>query len=133
MCLSDASNGTMKRLQRHRDVIMRLARLQSAEICAGAPPQGALEEVVDEATVILPLADVIDIGKEQGRLKRECDKAAGDLARIDKKLENPQFLAKAPEHVVEELRERRESHAALLAKISKSLDRLSENAAPKRE
>ena len=56
---------------------------------------------------MLPLADVIDIDKEKERLERELAKARGEIDKLDKKLGNKGFLAKAPEHVVEEQHERK--------------------------
>src|SRR3546814_7162956 len=63
--------------------------------------------VLDEATLVLPIADVIDVAQERARLTKEIAKAEGEIAKIDKKLSNEAFIAKAPEEVVEENRDRR--------------------------
>ena len=69
--------------------------------------------MVDETIVALPLADVIDIGAERDRLRREIEKVGSEIDKIDKKLANEQFISRAPEHVVDEQRERRaEAEAA---------------------
>ena len=55
-------------------------------------PKGAAQAVVDEATVVLPLAGTIDVDAERARLTRERDKAAGEAAKLAKKLENADFV-----------------------------------------
>ena len=81
------------------------ARLGAAPL-AGEMPKGSAQLVLDEATVVLPLADAIDIGTERMRLTRERDKAAGEARKIAQKLDNADFVRRAPEEVVEENRER---------------------------
>ncbi len=80
-----------------------------------APLQGAVLALVGEATISLPLEGVIDLKAERARLMRDADKIRKEVAKIDQKLGNEQFMAKAKEEVVEEQRERREEALALLA------------------
>jgi valyl-tRNA synthetase len=114
---------TEERVRRHRELIERLGRIASIE-AVNEVPKGAIQIVVDEATFILPLAGVIDVGAEKARLNRELDKAGKEIAATDKKLDNPSFVAKAPAEVVEELRERRADYAATQAKLAEALERL---------
>ncbi len=118
-----AGERTRARLDKHRDVISGLGRFESIEI-ADAAPAGSLQLVVDEATVALPLAEVIDIARERERLSRELGKVALEITRIDGKLGNEQFVAKAPDHVVEEQRERRADAEAIQARLTQALERL---------
>ncbi|MCH8809498.1 MAG: valine--tRNA ligase, partial [Proteobacteria bacterium] len=90
----------------------------------GEVPKGAVQIVLDEATAVLPLAEVIDVSKELDRLQREMTKADGEIAKFDKKLANAQFLSKAPSTVVEEQRERRAESAQLRDKLAAALERL---------
>ena len=62
--------------------------------------------VVGEATVVLPLAGVIDVVAERARLSKDRAKAEGEARKVEKKLGNPDFIARAKEEVVEENRER---------------------------
>ena len=101
-----ASEGTKARLARHDAAMKRLARLAEAQPSDAAIAKGSLQVVVDEATFALPLADVIDLDQERQRLKKELTKVEGDMAKIEKKLGNPQFLDRAPADVVEEQRSR---------------------------
>jgi valyl-tRNA synthetase len=80
--------------------------------------------VLDEATVLLPLAEVIDLDQERARLQREKEKAEGEIAKIDKKLANQQFLAKAPPEVIETQHERRAETTQLHDKLAAALERL---------
>ena len=113
----------MARLERHRDLIQRLARLESTA-AASAIPDGALQLVLDEATLILPLKGVIDVAAETARLKKEVGKLQDEVKKIDAKLGNARFLAGAPEQVVEEQRERKSDAEAAMAKFADALKRL---------
>ena len=68
--LRGAGAQTAARLDRHRDLVLRLARLNSIDIAADVP-KGAIQAVVDEATLLLPLADIIDLDQERARLEKE--------------------------------------------------------------
>ena len=76
------------------------------------------------STAILPLAEVIDVAQEQARLRREIEKLQGDITKVDKKLGNDQFLAKAPPEVIEDQRERRDEALQARDRLSAALDRL---------
>jgi valyl-tRNA synthetase len=80
--------------------------------------------VLDEATVFLPLADVIDIAKEKARLTKELDKTSAEAEKIGKKLGNEQFIAKADPDVVEEQRQRLAEATQTKAKLAQALERL---------
>jgi len=113
-----------QRLQANNDVIVRMARLESAIVSENVPA-GSAQIVHGNATVVLPLADVIDLDQETARLSKARGKLEDEVGKIDKKLANESFLAKAPEHVVEEQRERRIEAEGAIAKLSEALDRLS--------
>jgi valyl-tRNA synthetase len=59
-----------------------------------------------EAVLALPLAEIIDLDAESERLKREIARIKGEIEKLDHKLSDEKFTARAPEHVVEENRER---------------------------
>ncbi len=103
--------------------MMRLARLDSIEF-ADEVPGGAAQIVLGEATVALPLAGVIDFDAEKTRLAKELDKIAKDIAQIDARLANQQFVAKAPPHVIKEARERRAELGEKKAKVDEAVERL---------
>ena len=112
-------------LETHRTLIERLARVKDIEV-GETIPAGAVQLVHDEATVALPIAEVIDIGQEKQRLEKEIAKADGEIRKLQKKLSNEQFLTKAPEAVVEEQRERLAEEESARAKLDDALKRLSD-------
>ena len=122
--LKDAGAESLKRLDTHRDLILRMGRLASAEPLSGPVPKGAVQAVLDEATLILPLEGIVDLDKERARLTKEIEKLAGEIKKIDAKLSNEQFVAKAPEEVIEEQRDRRESAEQARDKLQKALEML---------
>src|SRR5579885_2312624 len=123
LVLKDADPEGAARLQRHRDVIMTLARLASAHT-ANAIPKGSAQFVIGGAVAALPLGDVIGFAKERARLEKELKKAQDEIARFDAKLSNAQFVARAPEEVLTEQREKRAEAAALAARLAVAVARL---------
>jgi valyl-tRNA synthetase len=75
----------------------------------------AVRIVTDSATIFLPLSDIVDTEKERARLEGEQKKLVGEIERIEKKLSNEGFVAKAPAAVVE-------GEKAKLAKYRENLD-----------
>ena len=122
LILAGASEETKARVARHEETILRLARLDKVEF--GRPPPGAVQIVLDEAILALPVAGIIDIDAESKRLKREIDKVGSEIRQLDAKLSNEKFVARAPEHVVEEQRERKTEAEATAAKLEQALKRL---------
>jgi valyl-tRNA synthetase len=106
--------------------ITRLARLDRVEF-SDAPAPGAAQIVLEGAIAMLPLSGFVDIAAEHARLGKELDKTAKDMAAISGRLNNPGFVAKAPEEVIEEARERQIALLARKAKIEEALARLSQS------
>jgi valyl-tRNA synthetase len=69
-------------------------------------PKQALSTVVQGTEVYLPLAGLVDLDKELARLEKEERTIDEVLKRVQKKLANDQFLAKAPPAVVEKERDK---------------------------
>ena len=123
LLLKDADAASRDRLTRNLDVIQQLARLVTADI-ADEFPKGTAQFVLGEATVGLPLGDVIDFGKELSRLQKDLKKANDEIARFDAKLSNEQFVSRAPEDVLTEQREKRAEAAALASRLKEAIARL---------
>ncbi|UUX50081.1 valine--tRNA ligase [Nisaea acidiphila] len=123
LLLKDMSSETKARLEGHRDVILRLARLESAE-AAEEIPSGAVQGVIDEAVILLPIADVVDLSHERQRLEKDLGKLDGEIMKLDKKLSNESFVARAPAEVVEENRERLAEERARRDKLAAALERI---------
>ncbi len=114
---------TKARLARHRDLLLTLARLDSVRE-ADAAPAGSAPVVMGEATGALGVAEFIDIAAEKARLTKDIAGHAGEIEKVNKKLSNPDFLARAKEVVVEENRERLAEAEAAKAKLEAALARL---------
>jgi valyl-tRNA synthetase len=123
LVLKDANAQSRERLGRHRDAIMTLARLSGTDTADAVPP-GSAQFVLDEAIAALPLGDVIDFVKERTRLEKELKKTADDIARVDSKLGNADFVARAPDDVIEEQKERRAEAEATMKRLKDAVARL---------
>ena len=75
----------------------------------------AVRIVTDSATIFLPMADIVDTEKERVRLEGEHKKLLGEIDRLEKKLSNEGFVAKAPAAVID-------GERAKLAKYKENLD-----------
>ena len=122
--LNGAGEEARRRLRDNEEAIVRLAGLESVLDGDREVPAGAVQIVLDDATVVLPLADVIDVAREKERLSRELDRARGEIAELERKLGNEEFLAKAPGRVVEERRERKRDAESAESRLAAALARL---------
>ena len=121
--VAGADSETRRRLATHEAAIKRLARVKAIDL-ADAAVENAVQIVIGEALICLPLADIIDVAAELARLDKEIKKIDAEISRIDKKLANAKFLQRAPEEVVAAEREKREKAAALKARIAQAFERL---------
>ena len=123
LLIRDPSEQTLERLERHKVVIERLARLDSVRSITDIP-SGSVQTLLDEATLVLPLAGVIDLHKEKARLEKAIAKMTGEIGKIDAKLSNHKFMAKAPENVIQEQHARKTDAQAARSKLTNALERL---------
>ena len=103
--------------------LLRLARLADVNIADGFA-KGSARGSVDGLEIGLPLANILDLNAEAGRLKKEIASVKAEIEKISKKLDNPNFAAKAPTMVVEENRRRWDEQDTRLETLIKALDRL---------
>jgi len=123
LMLPNASPELQERARRHEETISRLARLDGISFPETAP-KGAAVIVAGDTTAALPLGGVIDAAAEMKRLGREIEKAESDLGKMDAKLSNPQFMAKAKEEAVEEARERKAELEDAILRLKAAVRRL---------
>ena len=124
MLVKDASEEAKGRLQRNASLIKRLARLEDITALEGEEPKGAVQAVAGGLSALLPLGEVIDLEAERARLTKEIEKAEKEIGKLEKKLSNEQFLAKAPAEVVEENKARRDAESEAKAKLEAALQRI---------
>ena len=118
-----ANAETKARAERWMEALKRLARLSEISF-AGSPPKGSVQLLVRGEVAALPLAGVVDLAAERARLEKEIAKCDTDIERVDKKLENKDFVARAPEEILELERERRREAEERKVKTLEALDRL---------
>ncbi|SEF81554.1 valine--tRNA ligase [Bosea lathyri] len=124
LVLVNASAATRATIESWRPMIERLARVSEIAFADASPAQSA-QIIVRGEVAALPLAGIIDLDVERTRLTKEMAKLDQDIAVVDKKLGNPDFMARAPEEIVEENRDRRSAAEARKIKIAEALTRLS--------
>ncbi|HET8944731.1 MAG TPA: valine--tRNA ligase, partial [Dehalococcoidia bacterium] len=104
-----ASDGLRPVLDAARPLVEALARARPLHLVPGAgdmPSTGVASAVLDGAQVVMPLAALIDVDAERGKLAGQLKDAEAEMARLEGKLQDGQFLSKAPEHVVAKEREK---------------------------
>src|SRR5947209_506906 len=125
LVLVDAPADVATRAAKWNETIRRLARRSDITSAPAAPP-GAVQAIVRQTVIALPLGAFIDVAAERTRLAKEIAREEKDVSKMDAKLANPDFLERAPEDVVEENRERRAEALARIARMKAALERLAE-------
>ncbi|CUW87868.1 valine--tRNA ligase [Rhizobium pusense] len=120
-----ANTSTEARLDRHAAAIRRLARADEIR-AADVAPKGSAQIIVGEATICLPLGNLVDLAAEKARLEKAIGKVDAEMERIDKKLSNEKFVANADPEVVAAERERKAELEIQLASLRTALTRVSE-------
>jgi valyl-tRNA synthetase len=114
---------TKARAERWMEALKRLARLSEITF-ADSPPKGSVQLLVRGEVAALPLAGVVDLAAERTRLEKEIAKCDADIQRVDKKLENKDFVARAPQEILDLENERRREAEERKTKILEALERL---------
>ena len=121
--LKNASAIDDKRLTQNRQFLIKLAKLESIELLGtkAETPVSAIQ-LVGDMEILVPMQGLMDIGAELSRLAKEAEKLDKELARVSGKLNNPKFVANAPETVVskekEKLADMQNTREKLAAQIS---------------
>ncbi|HTX72845.1 MAG TPA: class I tRNA ligase family protein, partial [Rectinemataceae bacterium] len=120
------SNGKIAEVIKREEVHIRaLARVESITVDAGyAPANTDASAVMTDLEIFVPLANLIDFGKERARIDKEIEKMKADLARVEQKLSNESFIGKAPADVIDREKAKRDEMAGILAKLETSRAKL---------
>ena len=113
-------------LEKGRAYITDLARIENLEIVAelAEKPAKSSATVVSGVEIILPLADMIDLGKEIERLEKEIEKTKGEIELASRKLNNEGFVKKAPAQLIESEKAKVEQYTTQLSVLEKLLAEL---------
>jgi len=123
LVLINADVGKQAIAERNRPAIERLARVEAINLDTTAPEQSA-QGVSQGLEFALPLAGILDFDAERARLNKDIKAAEGEIKKLDSKLNNQGFLAKAPEDVVEENRRRLDAEIETRDRLTLALKRL---------
>ncbi len=123
LLVKGASEQTQARFNTHKEVICKMARLSDISL-TDEIPSGAVQTIVEEATLILPIADIIDLDEERKRLAKVIGKLDQDIQKIDAKLGNEKFVQNAPQEVIDEQKSRKEDALAKRSKLEQAVKQL---------
>ena len=121
----NGSDRDRERLDAHRDLLCRLARISSITWLhpeESAPPSAT--QLVGNMELLVPMAGLIDKEAEIERLTKEVDKLRQDARRSEAKLENEQFVNKAPAEVVEKERSKLDEFRSSVAQLEEQLEKI---------
>ena len=123
--VKDASPSELARLAANSRAIERLANTEPPQIVApgAATPESAVA-LVDQMQLLVPMAGLIDVAAEIGRLEKQRARIAAEVAKAEAKLSKESFVANAPPAVVAQERERIAKFAQELATFDAQLARV---------
>ena len=102
----------------------RLASASDVEVGDSFEIEGSVSVITEAAKIFIPLNELVDFEAERVRLQKELDAAKKDLQFVENKLNNPGFVAKAPEKVIAGEREKQEKYLAKITMLEESLEKL---------
>lgn len=113
-------------IQANTEMIQRLCGLKSLTVAPDLPrPKQAMTAVVTGAELFLPMSGLIDVEQTVQRLQKELKKLDQEVKRVEKKLSNTGFVAKAPQHIIEEEKRKGEGYKAKREKVKARLQEIS--------
>lgn len=116
--LRDVTAEAQRRVEENRSFIQTLARLESITLLpVGDKGPVSVTKLIDGAELLIPMAGLIDKAAELDRLTKEVAKIEAEIERIESKLSNEGFVARAPEAVVAKEREKLDGYAVAKAKL----------------
>ncbi len=116
--LKAANEQDAARIEANKPVLVSLAKLESIRVLAdGEATHACATALVGKSELMIPMAGLIDKDAELDRLAKEIAKTQGEIARIEGKLGNEGFVAKAPEAVITKEREKLAGYQEALVKL----------------
>lgn len=123
--LDCGSDESLQVLKRNEGYVMSLARL--SDLAMGRSPErpaDAAVQVAGDVQIVIPLKGLVNVEEEEKRLLKEIGKVEKDIDFLGKKLENQDFVGRAPAHVVAKEREKLEEFTAKKAVLLESLEKI---------
>ncbi|WP_078083443.1 valine--tRNA ligase [Microbulbifer mangrovi] len=114
-------------LKQTRSLLTKLASLESIEwLEQGATAPASSTALVGDLELLVPMAGLIDVAAESARLQKEIDKLDKEIARVNGKLNNPKFVDKAPEAVVNKEKDRLVEFESARSRLQQQLEEISQ-------
>lgn len=125
MVVSVEDDSHVALLEAEAEFIAKLANLSAFRVAVDAEkPAQSVAAVAAGLTMYIPLEGLVDFASERAKLSKQCEKLQGDLAKFDKKLSNPGFLAKAAPEIVESDRAKAEKLRGEVAALKQQIAEL---------
>ncbi len=124
LLVKDASAQTKECLDTYQPIIAQMARIEKIEQITAEPPKGSVQAIVDETTIALPIADIIDLDKERERLAKQIAKLEQNIDKLSAKLGDEKFVANAPEEIIAEQKARVAEDQVARDKLAAALKQL---------
>ena len=102
----------------------RLASASEVEVGDSFEVEGSVSVITEAAKIFIPLNELVDFEAERARLQKELDAAKKDLQFVENKLNNAGFVAKAPEKVIAQEREKQGKYLEKISMLEESLEKL---------
>ena len=123
LLVKDAGEQVKSGFETYGEIIKTMARLSGINY-VNAAPKGSIQIVIDEITLILPIAELIDLDQERERLKKEILKLEDNIKKISQQLDNKNFVANAPEEIIAEKQEIVSNDEQKRKKLHQALEQL---------
>ncbi|MBS0271348.1 MAG: valine--tRNA ligase [Proteobacteria bacterium] len=126
----DAGPETHRRIRNQEDLLLKLARLEHVKVfsepLSQAEAKGAVQVVIGETTLLIPLIGAVDVKVEKDRIQKELSKISSEIEGIKKKLSNKDFMSRAPQDIVDTQQKRLENALFSSQKLEQALERLND-------
>ncbi len=123
LLVKGADANVQNRFKTYQPMIKQMARIISIEMVDDFS-KGAIQMVVDDLMLALPVAEFINLDQERARLQKEIVKLDGEVERIEQKLSNDQFVQNAPADIIQKQRDIKETALKTKEKLSQALKQL---------
>jgi len=123
--VQNAAERQQQRIASYLPYLRFLARIDDVQVLRDdeSAPESAIA-LVGDMKLLVPLAGLIDKEAEQARLIKEIEKKSKELAGIDGKLSNASFVDKAPAHLVQQSRNRRDELQTAVQQLEQQLEQI---------
>ncbi|MFD1215275.1 valine--tRNA ligase [Microbulbifer celer] len=127
LILRNGSEQDENLLNQTRSLLTKLASLESIDwLEKGAEAPASSTALVGDLELLVPMAGLIDVAAESTRLQKEIDKLGKELQRVEGKLNNPKFVDKAPEAVVNKEKDKLADMQSARGRLQQQLDEISQ-------